>query len=74
MGFFVGGEESLLLSNFGSELSKKRVKNQVKQYNFLVKRENHVSRDFSLIFHEILTQNMDSNCDFSTPIYKPTKF
>ena len=59
MGFFVGGEKSLLLSNFGSELSEKRVKNPVKQYDFRVKRENHVSRDFSLVFHEILTQNID---------------
>ena len=66
--------KSLLLSNFGSELSKKQVKNQVKQYNFRVKRENHVSRDFSLVFHEFLTQNMDSICDFSTLTYKPTKF
>ena len=74
VGFFVGGEESLLLSNFGSELSEKRVKNLVKQYDFRVKPENHVSRDFSLVFHEILTQNMDSKCDFSTPTYKPSKF
>ena len=34
VGFFVGGEKSLLLSNFGSELSEKRVKNLVKQYDF----------------------------------------
>ena len=46
MGFFVGGEKSLLLSNFGSELSEKRVKNPVKQYDFRVKRENHILMRF----------------------------
>ena len=34
VGFFVRGEKSLLLSNFGSETSEKRVKNQVEQYDF----------------------------------------
>ena len=57
VGFFVGGEKSLLLSNFGSELSEKRVKNLVKQYDFRVKRENHILMRFFSCFLSFRLKN-----------------
>ena len=55
VGIFVRGEKSLLLSIFESE-TKKNVKNQVKMYDFWVKRKNHILTRFFSRFFKFQTQ------------------